>query len=374
MPRFAHMLAQGMSSRGHDIETWSPGPRFSRLPAPKPAQKWLGYIDQYIVFPNEMRQRIQLSSGSTLFVFTDHALGPWVPLVANRPHVIHCHDFLAQRSALGEIPENPTSWTGRCYQAYIRRGYSRGKHFISVSQNTRRDLHRFLPAPPLYSEVVYNGLNQQFTVQDVSKAKKALSDATGLDLRAGSLLHVGGNQWYKNRVGILALYEAWRNLGGLKLPLLLIGKAPHEELIEKWSSSAYKNSIHWRIGMADELVRKAYASATALLFPSFAEGFSWPVAEAMASGCPLITTGESPMTEVGGDAAFYLSRCPTQSTTSAWARSGAQVIERVVNLSQPERAAVVKAGLANADRFNTDTALNQIEAIYQTVLETFWRA
>jgi len=87
------------------------------------------------------------------------ALGPWVPVVRDRPHVVHVHDLLALRSALGEIPENPTSITGRIYQRYIRRGFQKARHFVSISRKTQADLHRVGGVSAITSEVVYNGLN-----------------------------------------------------------------------------------------------------------------------------------------------------------------------------------------------------------------------
>jgi glycosyltransferase involved in cell wall biosynthesis len=115
-------------------------------------------------------------------------------------------------------------------------------------------------------------------------------------------------------------------------------------------------------------VRLAYAGATVFLFPSLAEGFGWPIAEAMASGCPVITTQEAPMTEVGAAAAFYLPRRPATGTAAAWASAGAHVVQQVVALSTAERQAVVAAGLANARRFEPAVALDQMETIYKAIL------
>lgn len=374
MPRFTQMLADGMQARGHEVAIWAPQPQFFNLPAGGFGRKWLGYIDQYLVFPRQVRQRMRQCPPDTLFVFTDHALGPWVPLAAARAHVIHCHDFLAQRSARGEVPENRTSWTGRQYQTFIRNGYARGKSFVSVSEATRTDLHHFLPARPAYSEVVYNGLNQAFVQQDVAESRAAVAQQTGLDVSAGYLLHVGGNQWYKNRTGVVALYDAWRAVAPRALPLLLVGEPPHEALREARERSAFKADIHFLSGLPDQLVRTAYAGATVFLFPSLAEGFGWPIAEAMAAGCPVVTTGEAPMTEVGGDAAFYMARQPAAEGLAAWAAAGAAVIQQVVGLGPAARQAAIEAGLANARRFDADSALNRIEEIYQHILLTHQNA
>jgi hypothetical protein len=103
MPRFARMISQGMQARGHSTDEWTAKPFFYKLPFPAKFKKWLGYIDQFIVFPLQVRRRLHQLAPDTLFVFSDQALGPWVPLVANRPHVIHVHDFMALPADCGEL-------------------------------------------------------------------------------------------------------------------------------------------------------------------------------------------------------------------------------------------------------------------------------
>ena len=371
MPRFADMLVQGMTKRGHRVTVWSPKPRFFNLQLPQVSKKWLGYIDQYIVFPFEVRNRLRSCPDHTLFVFTDNALGPWVPLVSSLPHVMHCHDFMAQESALGLIPENPTSWTGRLYQKLIFRGCCKSKNFISGSQNTKNILHRLLTTEPTRSELVLNGLNQSFEPIDPNHARAIVGAETGLDLMSGYLLHVGGNQWYKNRVGVIEMYDAWRSSSTLNLPLLLVGLPPSHEVLNAYAKSPYKENIYFFTNARDNIVHLAYSGATVFLFPSKSEGFGWPVAEAMASGCPVITTNEAPMTEVAGNAGFFVPRRPYDaSKTAAWALEVGKVLGSVVDLSPAARQKVIETGLENAKRFDTGNAINKIEMIYHDILSS----
>ena len=129
MPRYAQMLFDGMKLRGHEVEIWSPHPFFYLLPF-RSFKKWLGYIDQFIIFPFIVKLKLTFESRETLYVFADQALGPWVPLVSKRPHVIHCHDFLALESAMDLVPENPIRFSGKVYQKIIQKGFSNGKNFI----------------------------------------------------------------------------------------------------------------------------------------------------------------------------------------------------------------------------------------------------
>ncbi|QMU27432.1 glycosyltransferase [Adhaeribacter radiodurans] len=370
MPRFANVLAEGMNQRGHKVAIWSPQPLFFQMPLPKLFKKWMGYIDQYVIFPQKVRSRLKKCPSNTLFVFTDNGLGIWVPLVMNRPHVIHCHDFLAQRSALGEIEENQITWTGRQYQKLIRHGFRQGKHFIPTSQKTKEDLHRFLAGKPFSSKLVYNFLNQPFSPIDASIAKDLLAAQVKIDLKSGYLLHVGGNQWYKNRKGVIEIYDAWRSTVGSKLPLILIGEPPSPEIMQVHAQSLYKSEIYFLSGIEDSLVRLAYSGASVFIFPSLAEGFGWPIAEAMASGCPVITTDEAPMTEVAGNAGFFIPRRPNHARAISWATDAAKVVSNVLGLSPENRQSVLEKGLLNVQRFKASLIIDELEVNYKSILQS----
>lgn len=368
MPRFVNMLSQGMLQRGNNVRVFRPKAVLSRLPAPRRIKKWLGYFDQYILFPASIKKELKTCDPRTLFVFTDQALGPWVHLVSNQPYVIHCHDFLAQQAAKGRIPGNQTGWSGRQYQRLIFNGYSQGKHFISVSRKTKEDLHSFLTVPPLDSEVIYNGINGQFKYRDPLAARTIFGKEIGRRLSGGYILHVGGNQWYKNRIGVIEIYNAWRLNQYKVLPLIMVGKAPDQKLRRSYERSPYKTDIHLIVNLSDTLMPFAYSGASVFLFPSLAEGFGWPIAEAMACGCPVVTTNSAPMTEVAGSAGFLIPIRPNGKGIASWADQSARILNDVLQLTQEERRSAIEAGLLNARRFDCESALNQIEKVYKKVL------
>lgn len=371
MPRYLYMLANGMKKRGHDVEILVPDEFTARLTKIRSLKKWLGYIDQFIIFPRRLVNRAKQLPSDTLFVFTDHALGPWVPFVSDRIHVIHCHDFLAQKAALHHIKNLSISWTGRMYQSYIRRGYSTGSNFISVSLHTQHDLHAFLGRTPEISAVVYNGLDQKFTHQDTSVSRNYIGKEMGLNTTKGFILHVGGNQWYKNRPGVVEVYTAYRNqMASVPIPLILVGESPNRELLLAVEKSPFASDIRFATGKGDDFLVMAYSGAVALLFPSIAEGFGWPIGESMACGCPVVTTGEPPMTEVGGDVAHYIGRMPLNADQrQEWAQAAAETLAQVVNLSETARAMLVEKGYENVKRFKEEFAIEQIEKIYQSIVD-----
>ena len=393
MTRYASWLVDDMKRRGHEVQIWTPKAVFYRLPVPERLKKWMGYVDQFVVFPAQVKWRLLRQPRATLYVFADHALGPWVPLVARRPHVVHCHDFLAQDSALGRIPHNRVSQTGRLYQRYIRNGFRQAHAFIAISQKTREDLMDVVD-PSSRCDVVYNGVNPRFKpAADVPAQRRALGQALGIDLSRGFVMHVGVNTWYKNRQGVLAAYEAWRRTraqdagasgevgtAGVAgdaeaIPLLMIGPPPPDALTALQAGMHSAADIHFLSDVSDEQLAALYGAATVFLFPSIAEGFGWPIVEAMASGCPVITTGAAPMTEVAGDAAVLIPVSTLQDTedpapwTTPWAARAGAALARVAGLSATERQAMVERGLAQAKHFDSAKALDRIEAIYASLLK-----
>jgi hypothetical protein len=257
MPRYANMLLNGMKERKHEVAVWSPKARFYKLPCFGFFKKWLGYIDQYIVFPIEVKLKLLNASKDILFVFADQALGPWVPLVHHKKHVVHCHDFLALKSALGVIPENPTSFSGKQYQNFIRNGFSKGKYFISISKKTQEDLQELHLGKIISSAVCYNGLSRPFHPLPPIDSRRILEDKLNIKLAAGYIMHIGGNQFYKNRKGVIEIYDFWRNINNQKIPLLLIGEEPSAELLDLHQKSAYREDIHFVTNLSDDYINHA---------------------------------------------------------------------------------------------------------------------
>ncbi|MEZ7498683.1 glycosyltransferase [Flavobacterium sp. Arc3] len=368
MPRYANMLLEGMQERGHEVEVWSPKARFYKLPVMQSLKKWLSYIDQYVLFPIEVKLKLRNCANDALFVFADQALGPWVPLVKNRNHVVHCHDFLALKSALGTIPENPTSYTGKLYQNYIRKGFSKGKHFISISKKTQHDLHELHQGEIVSSVVCYNGLNRPFYELSPIDSRNLLETKLNITLSKGYLMHIGGNQYYKNRKGVIEIYDTWRTIYNKKMSLILIGSEPSGELSYLRQKSIFKEDIHFLTDLSDEYINNAYSGAFCLLFPSLDEGFGWPIVEAMASGCPVITTNKDPMNEVGGTAAFYIDKKPNDEILwGKWKEESAGILEKLVSLDMVQRKETIESSLNQSQKFTTENSLNAIEVIYKQI-------
>jgi len=368
MPRFARMLEQAYFARGHQVQVWSPQPKVYALVPNGRFSKWAGYIDQYLLFPIWLRKQIRQQPADTLYVFCDQALGPWVPLVRHKPHVVHVHDLLALRSALGDVPENPTAWSGRLYQNYIRNGFQKAKHFISISNKTREDLHHFSKVSAVTSEVVYNGLNYPYAPMPTNDALKVLAKAELPVKPEGMLLHLGGSQWYKNLAGVIQFYIEYAKKSANPLPLWCISPSPNKNVQLMLKQVPPQGQVLFVQGIDNRTLQAAYSMARVFIFPSLAEGFGWPIIEAQACGCPVITTDAAPMNEVGGSAVSYIPLLKISDDVQTWAKLGADKLISLLAMPALERKQLVTEGIANTARFNADDAIEAYLNIYRQVL------
>ena len=371
MPRFARMLAQAYVARGHQVQTWSPQPKVYAFTPKGRLSKWAGYIDQYVLFPLWVRGQIRQQPADTLYVFCDQALGPWVPIVAHKPHVVHVHDLLALRSALGDAPENPTAWSGKLYQRYIRNGFKQAKYFISISNKTHADLQHFGQVNPAVSEVVYNGLNYPYTPMPSDDAVQVLAQAGFLTTQAGMLLHVGGSQWYKNLAGVIKLYIEYAKREQNPLPLWCVSPSPNQHIQLLLNQLPPKAKVQFVQGIDNHTLHAAYSLARVFIFPSLAEGFGWPIIEAQACGCPVMTTNAAPMNEIGGTAATYIPLLHIADDLQQWAAAAATQLQNLLLMPATQRQLLVQLGIANAAQFNADAAIEGYLNVYRQVFNTW---
>jgi glycosyltransferase involved in cell wall biosynthesis len=284
------------------------------------------------------------------------------------PHVVHVHDLLALRSALGHMPENQTGWTGRIYQRYIRHGFQQAKHFISISKHTQGELQRFGKPCAITNTVVYNGLNYPYAPLPETQARLCLAKAGLPPAANGMLLHVSGNQWYKNVPGVIRLYAHYARSHAHPLPLWLIGDMGMGNLHQALGEVPPQGQVFFFRGLDNMALQACYSKARAFLFPSLAEGFGWPLIEAQACGCPVITTDEPPMTEVAGPNARYLPRLKAGDDVQAWAANGAAELNALLALTTDDALRLREQCAAWSARFTADAAIEGYLGVYRHVL------
>jgi len=365
MLRFAALLREKLRDHGTEVELIAPQPVFGRLmPSSTGLGKWLGYLDKFLLFPIHLRRRLKKIRNPVLVHLCDQSSAHYTRYLQGVPHLVTCHDVLALRSARGDFPENGTRWSGRFYQRLIREGLRSAAWIVCVSEATRSQWRDFADDSDTQVRVIENGLNHPYHALAPAEAMRRVGAVLAAQGKAFSpacpfILHVGGNHWYKNRAGVLAIYQKLRKQVEDAPWLFLVGEKLTDSL---WSQVDSQNrAFVLEFGnLNNEELEAFYSAARVLLFPSTHEGFGWPIIEAQACGCPVATTDRAPMNQIGGSAAVYFD--------PADAVSAAAEVQRLLQETFEARAHRVAAGMQNAARFSTERMINAYLALYAEIM------
>jgi glycosyltransferase involved in cell wall biosynthesis len=366
MQRFTALLQAGLRSRGHEVSVLAPrlrlarfGPRYRYGGVPK----YLGYFDKFVLFPRELRSALRADRPDVVH-FTDHAGAVYVSSALDLPTIATCHDLLQIRAARGELPHQSVGTAGRDYQRWICSSLSRVQRVACVSQATRADALRLTGLPESRVPLVPNALNYPYQPIAVDVARERLValaarnqfDPAQLHASTGFLLQVGGDQWYKNRDGLLAIVAHLRTQLSPRPKLVMVGPP----LSPAQAASAQQLGLEGELlvlsGVTNAELEALYTLSEGLLFPSWAEGFGWPIAEAQACGCPVFATDRAPMNEVGGRSSVYFD--PGEPALAA----------RLIAQAWSGRAARRSLALAEASRWQPAQMFAAYESVYTETL------
>ncbi len=181
---------------------------------------------------------------------------------------------------------------------------------IAISGATRDDAVRVFGLDPARIEVIYPGIDHKLFcaaragVADVRERVRAR-----YGIRGEFFIYVGDTDWRKN---LPRLLTALRGLPEEAL-LVIAGKRARNDaqLAGKIRALGLEERVILPGFVPDEDLPPLYGAAVAMVFPSLYEGFGFPVAEAMACGCPVITSAVSSLPEVAGRAALLVDPTST---------------------------------------------------------------
>ncbi len=223
------------------------------------------------------------------------------------PRVVTCHDLIPLRFPDKYLDLGDGYRVGR--ERLDHRRYHSADHVIAVSRTTADDLVSMLGVPAERITVVHNGVDLSRWSPEPDEHDASVRAHYALDDR-NYVLYVGGADWRKNHEGMLAGVERARRLSpGLNVVLAWAARLDRDERREVERTArrlGAKNALLLLGYVPDAELAALYRGATAQLFVSRAEGFGYPVVEAMAAGCPVITSNVSSTAEIAGNAALLV--------------------------------------------------------------------
>lgn len=225
----------------------------------------------------------------------------------------------------------------------------------SISEQTKQDLINFYGIPQEKISVIYQSINPIFFEKAEHDFKHDLRKKHQLPKKF--LLSVGTVEPRKN---LLSLLEGMTH-SKIYVPLVVVGKSTeYMHKVQKFiEADLNRLQVYFLPRISDDELAALYQMAEVMIYPSFFEGFGLPVAEAQASGCPVITSNLSSLPEAGGDAALYIDPEKPEQIGEAL---------KTLLTDNNLRKSMIAKGRANAHRFTHYSYAVQMEQLYKNVL------
>lgn len=240
-----------------------------------------------------------------------------------------------------QVPEAYSAAFRLKYRWVMKRLARRAEVVFTVSEFSRRELARFLNVPEARFQVVTEGHEH---LLDVARDESLLDHLNARE--KPYLLAVGSMSPHKN---LTALIRALPYLDSLDFDVLVAGGS-FPNVFQGVPLMIPPNVI--RVGyVSDQQLRSLYENALCLVFPSLYEGFGLPPIEAMAFGCPVLTSDRASMPEICGEAALYFDP-----------ESPREIAERIHQIAKDEalRRSLQSAGARQIQSYRWEQTARQI--------------
>ncbi len=290
-------------------------------------------------------------------------------LTPGTKHILTIHDlsfeffpeFFTPRQRFWHRLVNPKK---QCAEADI---------ILTPSENTKRDLVDYYKINADKIKVLYPGTNCHFEQQretsfqstetprdssfDVGMTEKKDEIKKKYDLPDNFILFLGTIEPRKNIIGLIEAFELAHQTPNIQYQIsdyhLVIAGAPgwnNQAIYERAAASPLRDHIKFIGFIKPEEKPALYAAASLFVYPSFFEGFGFPVLEAMASGVPVVTSNRTSLPEITGSAAYLVNPNKPHEIAEGIARL---LNHNLCNPSHHQRnLCQQKNGLEEAKKFN----------------------
>jgi glycosyltransferase involved in cell wall biosynthesis len=292
-----------------------------------PIESWTSKID--VVHSVELDYAVAVSSS------------PWVTTVHDLGPLTHPEYFSKSRPWMRKIS--------------IQQAIKKAAVIVAVS-NTTAEAIEHIAKRPLSDrlQVVPEGVSKEFFIPQDGRCLSSLKDippeGTPYFLWTGS---------FNPRKNLKNVVDAFQQVADhIPQHLILAGGLgwDHGSLLVEIDNSPFKNRIHRPGYVSDEQLRALYQGADGFIYVSLMEGFGLPILEAMAGGCPVVTSNISSMPEVAGDAALLVDPKRPSEIANALQR---------LSTDRQLRQELAARGLRRANSFTWEKSADAMLKIYE---------
>lgn len=251
---------------------------------------WRIVWEQYLLAKELRQKNIQLFHGPSFVV----------PLAKPCKYILTVHDL-----SYYLYPESLTVATRLYFKFFLPHSLKKADKIIADSQSTKKDLIRLFKTPEDKINVIYLGIDKEIYAL---KNKSLLAQVRHkYNLPEKFILFIGMLSPRKNLPRMLNAFNILKKKG-YPHKFVVVGAKGwlYESIFANVKKQNLQDEVIFTGYVPDAELPAFYKLADLFLFTTLYEGFGLPILEAMASGCPVVTSTTSSMPEVAGDAALLV--------------------------------------------------------------------
>jgi len=361
---FSNMLSKGLKENGYNVIIEHPVVFFGVIfkKTPFSFRKWVEYIDKYILFPILLifkRIYFKYKNLNYKFHICDHSNSVYIYFLPENT-TITCHDVLAIRGSLGfKDAYCDCGFSGKILQKIILYSLNKFKKIIFVSKftlNQYNEIRNLLNYNSIQNyQIIYNTFNFDYKNIPFNKLTRLSEELLPEKLNSKPfILHVGSGLPRKNKILLIKLLNLIKNnWDGI---LCLAGSNNNKSTLDLIQEYNLTNKVVIIENPTSHLLEILYNKCFVFIFPSFSEGFGWPLIEAQSVGCPVITSNLEPMLEITNGSALYAD----PNDEISFEKMFYQVLDDF------KRNKLIELGYENIKRFNKDKIIKEYISFFNS--------
>ena len=279
-----------------------------------------------------------------------HMTGAGSRMSPKAPFIQTVHDLFPIQ------PEYKTSQNtqGRFKETVLKRIESAAA-IITPSQWVADSIREHVPQLDVPIKAIHLAASDEFRPATMTVGER---ERFGLKSRQ-YVLYVGRDDYRKNLNRMITAFASLPDTERADVAFVVCTSDPMLEIKEQHKDLIDSGRLIFITGLTTTDLVKVVSNAICLGFASLAEGFGLPVLEAMACGCPVVTSNTTSIPEVAGDSAVCVDPTDTNAIADAFSRL----------ISDSELRTTLKTrGLEHASTFSWKRAARETMDVYKTVL------
>ncbi|HEX5654821.1 MAG TPA: glycosyltransferase family 1 protein [Chitinophagaceae bacterium] len=246
------------------------------------------------------------------------------------------------------------------YKYYTPKYLQKAARVATVSHFSKKDL------------ITQYGIGEDKIDVVFSAAKTSFHPATGPQMTVIKEKYTNGNEYFlytgaihprKNLFNLLKSFSIFKKKQNSNFKLLMAGRLAwkYDQFVKDLQRYKYRKDVILAGYLPEEELVQLMSAAYALVYPSFWEGFGVPVLEAMRSGVPVITSVDSAMQEIAGDAALYANPASPED-----------IADKMMLIYKDEqlRTRLIQKGIGQEKKYSWDRTAS---LLWETILKSAGR-